>query len=82
VSTLTQTEIAARNHRRAVRFFWSLLIGATTISLIGNVAHRAKYVPKAPLAHNGERPGHGKRNEIADIPYGDSDRIYDRDLRA
>jgi hypothetical protein len=39
MSTLTQTEITARNHRRAVRFFWGLLIGATTVSLLGNIAH-------------------------------------------
>ena len=35
----TQTEITQRSHQRAVRFFWGLLIGATTISLIGNIAH-------------------------------------------
>ena len=35
----TQTEITQRNHHRAVRFFWGLLIGATTVSLIGNIAH-------------------------------------------
>ena len=35
----TQTEFTQRNHRRAVRFFWGLLIGATMVSLIGNVAH-------------------------------------------
>jgi Protein of unknown function (DUF2637) len=35
----TQTEITQRNHHRAVRFFWGLLIGATAVSLIGNVAH-------------------------------------------
>ena len=34
---LTQTDIAAKNHRRAVRFFWCFLIGATTVSLIGNI---------------------------------------------
>jgi hypothetical protein len=34
-----QTEITQRNHRRAVRLFWCFLIGATTVSLIGNVAH-------------------------------------------
>ncbi len=39
MSTATQTEIAARNHRRAVRFFWGFLIGATTVSLLGNIAH-------------------------------------------
>jgi hypothetical protein len=35
----TQTEVTKRTHRRAVRFFWGLLIGATTVSLIGNIAH-------------------------------------------
>jgi hypothetical protein len=35
----TQTEITRRNHCRAVRFFWGFLIGATTVSLIGNIAH-------------------------------------------
>ena len=43
----TQTEIAAKNHRRAVRFFWCFLIGATTVSLIGNVAHAVlPYIPR------------------------------------
>jgi hypothetical protein len=42
----TQTEIAAKNHRRAVRFFWCFLIGATTVSLIGNIAHAVlPYLP-------------------------------------
>lgn len=35
----TQVEITQRNHRRAVRFFWCLLGGATLVSLAGNVAH-------------------------------------------
>jgi hypothetical protein len=39
MSTPSQTEIAAKNHRRAVRFFWCFLIGATAVSLIGNIAH-------------------------------------------
>lgn len=39
MSTPTQAEIAGKHHRRAVRFFWCLLIGATTVSLIGNIAH-------------------------------------------
>jgi hypothetical protein len=38
-SALSQTGIAERNHRRALRFFWSFLIGATSVSLIGNIAH-------------------------------------------
>jgi hypothetical protein len=42
----TQTEIAQRNHRRAVRFFWGLLIGATMVSLTGNVVHAMlPYIP-------------------------------------
>src|ERR1700758_4826112 len=42
----TQTEITKTNHRRAVRFFWGLLIGATTVSLVGNVAHAVlPYIP-------------------------------------
>jgi hypothetical protein len=35
----TQAEITLKNHRRAVRFFWSFLIGATAVSLLGNVVH-------------------------------------------
>jgi len=34
-----QADIVRGNHRRAVRFFWCLLIGATTVSLLGNIAH-------------------------------------------
>ncbi|MDT7720113.1 MAG: hypothetical protein QOE94_1124 [Mycobacterium sp.] len=42
----TQTEIIRKNHRRAVRFFWGLLIGATTVSLTGNIAHAVlPYIP-------------------------------------
>jgi hypothetical protein len=42
----TQTGITARNHRRAVRFFWGLLIGATVVSLTGNVTHAVlPYIP-------------------------------------
>jgi Protein of unknown function (DUF2637) len=37
--TPTTTEIAARHHARAVRFFWCFLIGATLVSLIGNIVH-------------------------------------------
>ncbi|MBN7483918.1 hypothetical protein I3U71_25635, partial [Mycobacteroides abscessus subsp. massiliense] len=36
---LTSTEIAQRHHRRATRFFWSWLAGATMVSLAGNVIH-------------------------------------------
>lgn len=38
-SYVTSTEIAQRHHRRATRFFWTWLAGATAVSLIGNVAH-------------------------------------------
>lgn len=42
----TQSEITQRNHRRAVRFFWFLLVGATTVSVVGNVAHAVlPYIP-------------------------------------
>jgi Protein of unknown function (DUF2637) len=42
----TQTEITQRNHRRAVRFFWCFLTGATTVSLAGNIAHAVlPYLP-------------------------------------
>ena len=42
----TQIGITQRNHRRAVRFFWCFLIGATTVSLIGNITHAVlPYVP-------------------------------------
>ncbi|WP_079676573.1 DUF2637 domain-containing protein [Mycobacteroides abscessus] len=38
-SYVTSAEIAQRHHRRATRFFWAWLAGATAVSLIGNVAH-------------------------------------------
>ena len=42
-----QTEVSKRTHRRAVRFFWGFLIGATAVSLIGNIAHAAlPYIPR------------------------------------
>ena len=42
----TQTEITQKNHQRAVRFFWGLLIGATAVSLTGNVVHAMlHYIP-------------------------------------
>ena len=44
--TTTQAEIIHKHHRRAVRFFWGLLIGATLVSLVGNVAHAVlPYIP-------------------------------------
>jgi hypothetical protein len=42
----TQTEITVKNHRRAVRFFWGLLISATLVSLVGNITHAVlPYIP-------------------------------------
>jgi hypothetical protein len=42
----THAEIAHERHRRAVRFFWALLIGATLLSLTGNVISAVlPYVP-------------------------------------
>jgi hypothetical protein len=35
----TQADATQKHHRRAVRFFWGLLIGATLVSLIGNITH-------------------------------------------
>jgi hypothetical protein len=41
-----QTEITQKNHHRAVRFFWGLLFGATTVSLLGNITHAVlPYIP-------------------------------------
>jgi hypothetical protein len=37
--TTTQADITRRNHRHAVKFFWTWLILATSVSLAGNVAH-------------------------------------------
>jgi Protein of unknown function (DUF2637) len=46
----TQTEITQRNHQRAVRFFWGLLIGATLVSLMGNVVHAMlPYLPPVAI---------------------------------
>jgi hypothetical protein len=45
-----QTEVSKRTHRRAVRFFWGFLIGATTVSLIGNIAHAVlPYLPHVAI---------------------------------
>jgi Protein of unknown function (DUF2637) len=46
----TQTEVTQKNHRRAVRFFWGLLIGATLVSLTGNVTHALlPYIPHVAI---------------------------------
>ncbi|AEF35354.1 conserved hypothetical protein [Mycolicibacter sinensis] len=48
-TNLSQAEVAQRNHRRAVRFFWFMLGGATMVSLVGNIAHAVlPYLP--PIA--------------------------------
>ena len=42
-----QIDIVKRNHHRAVRFFWGLLIGATSVSVIGNIMHAVlPYIPR------------------------------------
>jgi len=42
----TQTEINQRNHHRAVRYFWGVLIGATLLSLVGDITHAVlPYIP-------------------------------------
>jgi hypothetical protein len=42
----TQTEISHRNHRRAVQFFWVLLVGTAIVSVSGNIAHAVlPYIP-------------------------------------
>src|SRR5271156_4643376 len=46
----TPTEITLKNHQRAVRFFWCLLIGATAVSLTGNVVHALlPYIPSVAV---------------------------------
>ena len=37
--------MASRHHRRAVRFFWAWLLGATLLSLAGNVTHALLAAP-------------------------------------
>ena len=50
----TQTEITQKNHRRAVRFFWALLIGATLVSLTGNITHALlPYIPHVAIQIGG-----------------------------
>jgi hypothetical protein len=42
----SQAEITQKNHHRAVQFFWCFLIGATVVSLVGNVVHAVvPYIP-------------------------------------
>jgi hypothetical protein len=53
---ITPSEVTRRNHSRAVRFFWGLLIGATTVSLIGNVAHAVlPYLPHVVVQTSSRR---------------------------
>lgn len=45
-----QAEISQRNHHRAVRFFWILLLGATAVSLLGNITHAVlPYIPHVAI---------------------------------
>ncbi len=37
--------MANRHHRRALRFFWAWLLGATLVSLAGNIAHALLTAP-------------------------------------
>lgn len=49
-TSFTQSEITQRNHRKAVRFFWFLLGGATLVSLVGNIAHAVlPYLPPVAI---------------------------------
>ena len=49
-TSFTHSEIAQRNHDKAVRFFWFLLSGATLVSLIGNIAHAVlPYLPPVAI---------------------------------
>src|SRR6202158_78977 len=44
---MNQAEVSMRIHRRAVRFFCGFLLGATTISLAGNITHAVlSYIPR------------------------------------
>jgi hypothetical protein len=46
----TQTNAAQKSHRRAVKFFWGLLFGATAVSLIGNMVHALlPYIPRIAI---------------------------------
>ncbi|OBI14921.1 hypothetical protein A5712_29800 [Mycobacterium sp. E2327] len=45
-----QNEVLRRNHGRAIRFFWCFLIGATVVSLIGNIVHAVlPYISRVPV---------------------------------
>jgi hypothetical protein len=46
----TQTDTTKKSHRRAVRYFWGVLIGATLVSLVGNITHAAlPYIPHVAI---------------------------------
>lgn len=50
-TNLSPADIGRRNHRKAVRFFWGLLIGATLISVVGNIAHAVlPHLPQLAIA--------------------------------
>ncbi len=42
----TTSELVTRQHRRAVKFFWAWLMGATLTSLAGNIAHALLTAPE------------------------------------
>jgi Protein of unknown function (DUF2637) len=42
----TRTDTTKKSHRRAVHYFWGVLIGATLVSLVGNITHAVlPYIP-------------------------------------
>ena len=50
MSTPTPTEIVAKNQRKAVHFFWCFVIGATVVSLVGNITHAVlTYLPSVVI---------------------------------
>jgi hypothetical protein len=44
-TALSATEVAARHHHRAIRFFWGWLAGATLVGLAGNITHAVLTAP-------------------------------------
>lgn len=46
MTALTAADLMIRHHRRAVRFFWTWLMGATLTSLAGNIIHAVLTAPE------------------------------------
>lgn len=46
MTALTAADLMIRHHRRAVRFFWAWLMGATLTSLAGNIIHAVLTAPE------------------------------------